>query len=117
MIVALVFVDLIKSLLRWPFWWYSKGFLLAMQSARSAIENYAKTLAIGVWIKNIFVPMYGTRDWQSRLISVFMRTVQIVGRTIALCVWIFLVSVSILVYLALPIATFVMLLLQITAFV
>ena len=43
-------------------------------------------LAIKVWIKNIFVPMFGMHDWQSRIISFFMRVVQIIGRAIVLCI-------------------------------
>jgi len=54
-------------------------------------------LAIGVWTKNIFVPMFGMHDWQSRIISFFMRVVQIIGRSIAL----FLLTLIILFALAL----------------
>lgn len=111
------FVDLLGGILRWPFWWYSKGLVLALANARGTIENYAKSIALGVWIKNIFVPMYGTRDWQSRLISIFMRTVQIVGRSIALCVWVFVVSLLFFIYLTLPVLTFGMLLFHLTAFI
>ena len=60
-------------------------------------------LALGVWIKNIFVPMFGQRDWQSRLISVFMRIVNIVGRSIALFFWTLIVIFLVGVYLVLPI--------------
>jgi hypothetical protein len=63
-------------------------------------DNLAATfasLSLGVWLKNIFVPMYGQRDWESRLISVFMRSVQIVFRSLGLFIW----SVGILVVCAL----------------
>ena len=67
------------------------------------IQGYARTLAIRVWIRNIFVPMFGMYDWQSRLISFFMRVVQIIGRTIALCAIVLLALCALSVYvIALP---------------
>lgn len=79
------------------------------QGSVTTLRGYAKYFAIEVWIKNIFVPMFGQRDWQSRLISVCMRLVQIIGRTLALVVvtlGIVLVSVM---YLVAPIAVMLLL--------
>ncbi|MEN9558024.1 MAG: hypothetical protein RL141_393 [Candidatus Parcubacteria bacterium] len=44
----------------------------------------ARAYALGIWIRNFFVPMYGQYDWAGRLVSVFMRFVVLVGRGIAL---------------------------------
>lgn len=97
------FIDLIGGILRWPLWWYTKGLQLRFAWAVNSITNYGRMLALGVWIKNIFVPMFGQRDWQSRLISVFMRIVNIVGRSIALFFWTVIVIFLVGVYLVLPI--------------
>lgn len=97
------FIDLIGGVLRWPLWWYTKGLQLRFAWAVNSITNYGRMLALGVWIKNIFVPMFGQRDWQSRLISVFMRIVNIVGRSIALFFWTLIVIFLVGVYLVLPI--------------
>ena len=62
-------------------------------------------LAIGVWTKNIFVPMFGMHDWQSRIISFFMRVVQIIGRSIALCILTVIIVFALVLYvLILPVA-------------
>lgn len=59
-----------------------------------------KSMAVGVWVKNIFVPMFGQRDWQSRIISFVMRVVNIIGRSFAGLIWgLFLLVVG-LVYIA-----------------
>lgn len=71
-----------------------------------SIVLYARMLNIAVWIKNIFVPMFGQRDWQSRLISIFMRTVQIIGRGIFLLFWTLLMVTLFLLYTVAPIASF-----------
>lgn len=73
--------------------------------AVETIKGYSRTLAIRVWIKNIFVPMFGMHDWQSRLISFFMRVVQIIGRSIALLIFTFAALLALAIYvLILPTA-------------
>lgn len=50
-------------------------------------ENFSP----GLWLKNIFVPMFGQTDWQGRIMSFFMRLVNVIGRSIALFIWIFII--------------------------
>ena len=109
------FVDLVGGILRWPIWWYTQGLLDAFRFAGSAVSGYAKQLAISVWIKNILVPMYGTKDIQSRLISIFIRVVQIIGRGFALFVWMIVVLILLALYVVLPIASVIGLLLHVSA--
>lgn len=79
------------------------------QGSVTTLRGYARYFAIEVWIKNIFVPMFGQHDWQSRLISVFMRLVQIIGRSLALVVvTLGIVLVSVL-YLVAPVAVMLLL--------
>jgi hypothetical protein len=80
--------DLTLDLLYFPIWWYSTGLMERVNGAGELITGASRSLQIGLWIRNIFVPMYGAYDWQSRLISVFMRCVQIVARVIALVFWV-----------------------------
>lgn len=96
------FIDLIGGVIKWPWWWYTQGLVLRLRWARDTIRVYAKMLALGVWIKNIFVPMFGQRDWQSRLISFFIRLVQIFARGLLLIVWSLVVIVAVIIYIALP---------------
>lgn len=95
--------DIFLDVIMFPIWWYSRGLVLLMEGSLAVLEGYSRRLAIGVWMKNIFVPMFGTSDWQSRLISIFMRSVQIVGRSFVLMGVALAVALGGLVYLALPI--------------
>lgn len=96
-------IDFALSILYWPIWWYSKGLLHILGLTWSWIDYYAKDLAIGIWVKNIFVPMFGQRDWQSRLISIFMRSANIVIRSIILFLWTALcLTIPLLYILSLP---------------
>ncbi len=92
-----VFKDVVLDVLLFPVYWYTTGLVRMITWAGDNLMATFASLSLGVWLKNIFVPMYGQRDWQSRLISVFMRSVQIVFRSLGLFLW----SVGILVVCAL----------------
>ncbi len=111
----LFFVDLLGGIVAWPFWWYSAGALLMLRNLHSFFRDYARSVAVGVWVKNLFVPMYGVRDWQSRIISVFMRAAQIVARSLFLLVLLIVVVLAFVVYLALPVGTVFFVLFHLTA--
>lgn len=90
------------QIILFPIWWYSRGLLRMLKFVGRQMEVERQQLGIGVWVKNIFVPMYGTRDWGGRLISLFMRLVQIIARSIILVVYSLLLLVLLLLYLILP---------------
>ncbi|MDA0207870.1 MAG: hypothetical protein O3B64_00475 [bacterium] len=91
-----------------PIWWYTRGLLEAFKTLAKWFRAYARSLAIGVWMKNLFVPMYGQRDWQSRIISVFFRTIVICGKSIVLLIWACTLGGLFVLYLTLPIAALYM---------
>lgn len=90
------------DVLRFPAWWYGKGLFSATKYALEFIRSYARTLGVLVWIKNIFTPMFGRYDWQGRIISVFMRLVNIVGRSFVLFIISAIVVGVLVVYAILP---------------
>lgn len=101
-----VFRDLALDILLFPVWWYSRGVVRVAAWSRESFFGYARLLAIDVWMKNVFVPMFGQYDWQSRLISIFMRLVQIIGRSFALLViTLMILMVGALYLVALPVVT------------
>ena len=77
--------DALTSVIRFPLWWYTRGLVDTASALARSVRTQATQLAIGVWIRNIFTPMYGQSDWQSRLISVLVRVAQILSRGIFLC--------------------------------
>ena len=93
----------IKQIIFWPLWWYSAGFWVVLKSTGIKIVRSWKGLALDIWIKNIFRPMYGQYDAASRIISFFMRLVQIVFRFIIMIVMTVLILLIPVIYLGLPI--------------
>ncbi|HCC23029.1 TPA: hypothetical protein DF272_02510 [Candidatus Falkowbacteria bacterium] len=101
--IKFVAKDLVLDFLSWPFWWYSRGAVLAGRRFVDTIAEGSRSLALTVWIKNVFVPMYGDYTWQGRLISILMRLVQIVIRSIIFCGWIIFALVVFILWFVLPV--------------
>lgn len=95
--------DAVTSVGRFPLWWYTRGFLEVGAALLASLRRQARSLALGVWMRNLFTPMYGRYDWQSRLISVIVRFFQIIGRGLFVCVLASLYIGLFLLYLAAPV--------------
>lgn len=85
-----------------PFWWYSVGFLETLKKLGRFWLGQEQALGFSVWLKNIFVPMYGQYDWAGRLISFFIRVVQIIFRGFVLLFWLIFVLAAAALWLAAP---------------
>lgn len=96
--------DVFKDILLFPFWWYSFGLAKFLFRLKDFLSYKQRSLGLGIWIKNIFVPMYGQNDWQGVLISVFIRVVQIIFRSIAMLFWLILTMATLIIWLIFPLA-------------
>ncbi|MEI7452477.1 MAG: hypothetical protein WCK37_04750 [Candidatus Falkowbacteria bacterium] len=85
-----------------PLWWYSAGFGRMAMGVFGAIKRKFISLALGVWLKNLFVPMYGQHDFAGRCISFFMRFFQIIFRGIAFLFYTCFSLLLIIFWLILP---------------
>ena len=97
-----ILAEIIQDLIMFPLWWYSRGLTQLGEGLIKFLVNRQKSLALFVWIKNIFKPMYGQQDWQGIMISIFIRFIQIVFRSLVLFFWLIVAVVILLFWLALP---------------
>ncbi len=95
--------DIIFDILAWPIWWYTVGAVKALKRMGNVIAQGNDELALSVWVKNIFTPMFGQYDWQGRIISFFMRLFQIIFRSIVFVLWILVAFIGFVVWLVLPV--------------
>jgi len=98
-----ILVDLVLDILYFPLWWYGRGFLKTLFFCGRKIKDASGRLGLGVWVKNLFKPMYGQRDIAGKIISFIMRLVQIFFRGLSLLIFILLIFLLILAWLILPI--------------
>lgn len=102
-IFIMVLIDEIKTILYFPIWWYTSGLLNVFKLAGSIIVNMDETLGFRIWVKNLFVPMFGQRDFAGRAISLFLRLFQIIVRGLVLLLIILLALILVVIWLLLPI--------------
>lgn len=82
--------DFLGDFLAFPLWWYSRGTLRVITYIMDSASRYAYTLSLRIWIKNLFVPMYGQYDLAGRAISFVLRIVVLFYRTILFVFWVFI---------------------------
>lgn len=85
-----------------PIWWYSAGLLDLAKRLGRFLKQQEESLAFSIWLKNIFVPMYGQSDFAGRVISFVIRLVQVIYRGVALLIIALLSLLLMVFYLALP---------------
>lgn len=93
--------ETIGRALFFPIWWYTRGLVGVLRFAGGSIRNQYISLGLGVWMTNLFVPMYGTTDWAGRIISFFVRFVVIIARGLMLVIWTIIIIAVIVIYLLL----------------
>lgn len=108
-----VIISLILEIIYFPIWWYSVGLFRLTQNIISFLYSRERTLGFSIWLKNIFVPMYGQWDFSGRLISFFIRLVQIIYRGIVLLFWVTVCLFILLFWLAIPIVLVLLIFFQI----
>lgn len=107
-------MEFVFDVFLFPVWWYTNGLKRVILACGRTVQEANISLAPGIWLKNIFVPMYGQSDWQGRIMSVFMRIVNIIGRGFAFGVFLFFMFGLILLWIAFP--PFIMLMLGFSLF-
>lgn len=82
-----IFLEAILDMFYTPVWWYGRGIIYWGKKCVSWLRSGNETLAPGLWLKNLFVPMFGQYDWQGRIISFLIRLVQVIFRGLCLGAW------------------------------
>lgn len=98
-------LEAVLDIFYFPLWWYTKGFKKAVEAAMLWIKRGAARLTPGLWLKNIFVPMYGQHDFTGKVISFFMRSVQVIFRSVVLFIFTFGCFTLVAVWLVFPMVT------------
>ena len=95
-------VEILRDIFYFPFWWYSRGLFELLIKLKNFLYNKQKSLALLIWIQNIFRPMYGQYDWAGILISFFIRSFQIIFRSLTMLLWVIFCLVVTSLWLVLP---------------
>jgi hypothetical protein len=103
MILRLATAELLGGFLALPGWWYTKGLEIVWGWVKRTVNEASQLFALGVWVKNLLVPMYGETQLSGKVISFFLRLAVIVLRGLAVAVWVLVAAAALVIYLlALP---------------
>lgn len=103
MIALFSLKDGAREFLSLPVWWYSDGLGRMLRWTFDAVKGAIRFFDLNIWIKNLFVPMYGEESLSGRTISFGVRLFMVLIRSVgvaAVCVGI--VGLAILYLLILP---------------
>lgn len=92
----------ILDVIYFPVWWYTRGFFKVLVWAKHFLGARLRGSGLVVWLKNIFTPMYGQRDWAGLLISFITRVLQIIYRSVLMVIWLAYTVALICLWLAAP---------------
>jgi len=95
-------LQFILDVVLFPVWWYKGGLRRVLIALSHSLQDTNRSLAPGLWLKHIFTPMYGQTDIQGRLMSFFMRVVNVIGRSIALLVWLIILFCLLCLWFGIP---------------
>ncbi|MEK7094607.1 MAG: hypothetical protein AAB886_00680 [Patescibacteria group bacterium] len=107
--MSLFFRDFIGGVVGYPVWWYGKGLKGAALRLWRAHSSYRLSLGVSIWIKNIFVPMYGSNDIGGRIVSFLMRCVMIAIKLFVLAASSVIFAFLFLIYILLPAVALILL--------
>jgi hypothetical protein len=98
----LIFLREIGSIVEFPVWWYSRGVVMILTMAQEGLEYSLKEKAFGLWMRNLFTPMYGDRSWTGRALSIFMRIVVLIWRGLSFLIQAWAYLLMLFCWLLLP---------------
>lgn len=102
LVLQRLLIEFILDFFYFPVWWYTGGVAYALQACGNLISSANGLMAPGLWLKNIFVPMFGQHDWQGRMVSFLVRLANVIFRSLAMVVWLLVVFILFLFWVALP---------------
>lgn len=106
--VKFIVTDFLGDFVYFPIWWETHGVVRIVRWALLNLRGSAARLGLAVWLKNLFVPMYGQYDMGGRLVSFFMRFFQIIFRFSLLLILFVIFFLLILLWIVAPIAVVIM---------
>lgn len=89
-----------------PVWWYTRGLFWFVTQMGNSIGEAADSAALRLWVKNLFVPMYGQYDFWGRIVSFIIRLANIIGRALWVGIWAIMCISCVLLWIVVPILLF-----------
>ena len=100
-----LFLDTVVEVLYFPVWWYSRGLKKAALFCFLRFKDGWQNLALVIFIKNFFKPMYGQKGWDAYVLSLASHFIHLVFRLFLMFLWALLWVFILFAWVTLPIFT------------
>ncbi len=117
LITQRLILDFVLHIVYFPLWWYTKGTKKILLGCFDMIGTANRQFSPGLWAKNLFVPMFGQRDWQGRFTSFIVRFFNVIFRSIFLALWGVIVMCFFVLWIVFPLVVVYMLTISFVAVV
>ncbi len=91
--------EFFSSIVRFPFWWYTKGLAIVLGKTVRSLKTASDFFGFGVWVRNLFTPMYGDDSAAGRLVSFLVRSAMVVMKGFGVLLWAVFAWILFVVYL------------------
>ena len=92
----------IQSFFGFPVWWYTRGVILVAERLKQFWIFSVRMTGVSVWMRNLFVPMFGDVSIAGRIISFLLRLIMVMWKIFLLGLWALCLIALFLFYLILP---------------
>lgn len=110
LVLQRIAIEFVLDIVYFPLWWYTGGVKWAFLYCLHFFKSANSYLAPGLWLNNIFVPMYAQTDIQGRLVSFIVRLGNVIIRGIGLLIWLVITLFLFSLWLLVPLLVVYMLL-------
>ena len=93
----------ILDILYFPLWWYTRGFTRTIKFALRSVADAERQIALGIWLKAMFKPMFQDYTWEGRMVSFFMRIMLLIFKIVMFGAWVIGAILIIIAWTAIPI--------------
>ena len=108
-------LEFLLDIFYYPVWWYTGGLVYMVGAVGRVFSAGNSFLAPGLWLKNLFVPMFGQHDLQGRLVSFIIRLGNFLFRSFGLLLWSVIVLCLIVLWVFVPLFVLYMMIISLAA--
>jgi len=94
-------LEFLLDVVRFPYWWYSGGLKDLLSWVRQSFKEARQRLALGIFARSFFKPMYQDYSWQGRLISLAARFFILILKLVRWLGWCLFYGLIIILWLVL----------------
>jgi len=98
-----LFLDTIGEILFFPVWWYGRGLKKTAFFCWKKVVDGWQMLALSIFIRNFFKPMYGQKGWDAYILSLAIHLIQVLYRLFLMLLWALFWVFVLVTWIVLPI--------------